>query len=105
MSVYECQIGQDHDVGKRINVVLSEKTISLLDRATTKGNRSRFIDLAVLHYLETHAKHSLREQLAAGYRANAERDLEMAVEWFPLEEGAWRRFELSRSKTAERRHK
>jgi hypothetical protein len=32
----------------------------------------------------------LREQLRAGYRANSEESLEMAAEWFPLEEEAWR---------------
>ncbi len=83
-------------MNKRINVVLPEKTITVLDRVTTKGNRSRFIDRAVLHYVETQGKQSLREQLAAGYRANAERDLEMAAEWFPLEEEAHNTFEASR---------
>jgi hypothetical protein len=68
----------------------------VLDRVTTKGNRSRFIDRAVLHYVETYGKQSLREQLATGYRANAERDLGMAAEWFPLEEEAWQTFESSR---------
>ncbi len=84
-------------MSRRINIVLPEKTVSVLDRVTTKGNRSRFIDRAVLHYVETHGKQSLREQLAAGYRANAERDLGMAAEWFPLEEEAWQTFEASRT--------
>ncbi len=83
-------------MSKRLNIVLPEKTVSVLDRLTTKGNRSRFIDRAVLHYVETHGKQNLREQLAAGYRANAERDLGMAAEWFPLEEEAWQTFESSR---------
>jgi hypothetical protein len=39
---------------------------------------------------------TLREQLKAGYRANAERDLAIAAEWFPLEEEAWRTFEAAR---------
>jgi hypothetical protein len=40
----------------------------------------------------------LREQLKAGYRANAERDLTIAAEWFPLEEEAWRMFESGRER-------
>ena len=76
-------------MSKRINIVLPEKTVNVLDRVTTKGNRSRFIDRAVLHYIETHGRQKLREQLAVGYRANAERDLAMAAAWFPLEEEAW----------------
>lgn len=83
-------------MSKRINIILPERTVSVLDRVTTKGNRSRFIDRAVLHYVETQGRQGLREQLAEGYRANAERDLAMAAEWFPLEEEAWRTFEASR---------
>ena len=83
-------------MNKRINIVLPNTTVSVLDRVATKGTRSRFIDRAVLHYVETQGKHSLREQLAAGYRANAERDLEIAAEWFPLEEEASKTSEASR---------
>jgi len=84
-------------MNRRINIVLPERTVSVLDRVTTKGTRSRFIDQAVLHYVETQGKQSLREQLKAGYGANAERDLAMAAEWFPIEEEAWRTFENSRT--------
>ena len=80
-------------MSKRINIVLPERTVGLLDRVTTKGTRSRFIDRAVLHYVETHGRQNLREQLTAGYLANAERDLAIAAAWFPLEEEAWRTFE------------
>jgi len=31
----------------------------------------------------------LREQLKAGYLANAGENLRIAAEWFPLEEEAW----------------
>ena len=77
-------------MSKRINIMLPEKTVSVLDRANAKGSRSRFIDRAVLHYIETRGQQSLREQLKAGYRAKAERDPAIAAEWFPLEEEAAR---------------
>jgi hypothetical protein len=64
--------------------------VALLDRVAVKGARSRFIDYAVRHVVEMQGKQTLREQLKAGYRANAERDLAIAAEWFPLEEEAWR---------------
>ena len=83
-------------MNKRINIVLPDTTVSVLDRVATKGTRSRFIDRAVLHYVETQGRQSLREQLAAGYRANAERDLAIVAEWFPLEEEAWEISEASR---------
>jgi CopG family transcriptional regulator / antitoxin EndoAI len=87
-------------MSKRINIILPEKTVAVLDRVTTKGSRSRFIDRAVLHYIETRGKQSLREQLREGYRANAERDLAIAAEWFPLEEEAGQIFKKSARKPA-----
>ena len=82
-------------MSKRINIILPDATVAVLDRVASKGTRSRFIDCAVRHYVETQGRASLREQLKAGYRANAERDLAMAAEWFPLEEEAWHTFEAS----------
>lgn len=77
-------------MNKRINIVLSDETIGILDRLAPKGGRSRFISDAVRHYVQARGKQRLREQLKAGYRANSEESLKMAAEWFPLEEEAWR---------------
>jgi len=74
---------------KRINVILPETTIAVMDRVARRGNRSRLIDQAVLHYIQSRGKQSLREQLRAGYRANADRDLATSADWFPVEEEAW----------------
>jgi len=76
-------------MSKRINIMLPEGTLAVLDRVAPKGKRSRFVSDAVLHYVETRGKQSLRQQLKAGYLANAEESLEIAAEWFPLEEEAW----------------
>ena len=82
-------------MSKRINIILPDATVAVLDRVASRGTRSRFIERAVRHYVETQGRASLREQLKAGYRANAERDLAMAAEWFPLEEEAWHTYEAS----------
>jgi CopG family transcriptional regulator / antitoxin EndoAI len=82
-------------MSKRINVILPDKTVAVLDRVTSKGNRSRFISRAVLHLVETEGKANLRERLKAEALANAERDLAIAAEWFPLEEEAAGTFETS----------
>jgi CopG family transcriptional regulator/antitoxin EndoAI len=84
-------------MSKRINVVLPDKTVAVLDRVAVKGTRSRFIDRAVLHFVETQGTQTLRAQLKAGYRVNAERDLAIAAEWFPLEQEAWRTSEATRA--------
>jgi CopG family transcriptional regulator/antitoxin EndoAI len=78
-------------MSRRINITLPEKTLAVLDRVTRRGNRSRFVSKAVLHYIETQGKRSLREQLRAGYQANADENLSIALEWFPLEEEAWQK--------------
>ncbi|MGA2737850.1 MAG: hypothetical protein ABSG65_10420 [Bryobacteraceae bacterium] len=83
-------------MSKRINIVLPDETVAVLDRVAAKGTRSRLIDQAVRHFVETQGRQTLRERLKAGYRANAERDLSVAAEWFPLEEEAWSTFEASR---------
>ena len=83
-------------MSKRINIMLPEKTLAVLDRVAPRGNRSRFVSDAVLHYVETHGKQSLRQQLKAGYMANADESLKIAAEWFPLEEEAWQKSRASR---------
>ena len=82
-------------MSKRINIVLPDKIVAVLDRVAPKGTWSRFIDRAVRHYVEIQGRAGLREQITGGYQANAERDLAMAAEWFPLEEEAWHTFEAS----------
>jgi CopG family transcriptional regulator/antitoxin EndoAI len=82
-------------MSQRINVMLPDNTVAVLDRVTSKGSRSSFISRAVLHYVKTQGRKNLREQLRDGYRANAQRDLDIAAEWFPLEEEAWNKFEAS----------
>jgi CopG family transcriptional regulator/antitoxin EndoAI len=78
-------------MSKRINIMLPERTLAVLDRVAPKGNRSRFVSDAVLHYVETKGQQSLREQLKRGYLANADENLKIAAEWFPIEEQAWQK--------------
>jgi CopG family transcriptional regulator/antitoxin EndoAI len=85
-------------MSKRINIILPDKTVAVLDRVTTKGSRSRFIDRAVRQLVETEGRANLRSRLKEEAIANADRDLAMAAEWFPLEEEAWQTFEASRTK-------
>ena len=54
---------------KRINVTLPVETIRLIERVTSKGNRSRFIDQAVQHYVDTTGRAILRRRLEEGARA------------------------------------
>ena len=76
-------------MNKRINVILPSTTVAVLDKVATKGNRSALIDRAIRHYVRKQSRQCLRERLKQEALTNAERDLQMATEWFPLEEEAW----------------
>jgi CopG family transcriptional regulator / antitoxin EndoAI len=78
-------------MSKRINIILPDTTVKVLDRVAPKGNRSHFISQAVLHYVHSVGKQNLRNRLKTGYQANAEESLNIALKWFPLEEEAWTR--------------
>jgi metal-responsive CopG/Arc/MetJ family transcriptional regulator len=73
---------------QRINIVLPRETLAILDRVATKGKRSSFISRALLHYVDVFGKQNLRERLKQEALDNSERDLEIAAEWFPIEEEA-----------------
>ena len=76
-------------MSKRLNITLPERTVALMDRVAGKGQRSRLIATAVHRYVEEQGRANLRKRLAEGAEARAERDLQIAEEWFPIdEEGA-----------------
>ncbi len=74
---------------KRVNVTLPEETIRLIDRSTNHGNRSRFINEAVKHFVRKHGRTQIRRLLKEGAQARAVRDLALAREWFSVDEQAW----------------
>ena len=61
--------------------------MGLIDRVVQPGQRSRLINEAVQYYVEAKGRANLREQLREGAVRRAERDLEIAQEWFGDE--AW----------------
>lgn len=73
---------------RRINIVLPVETIKVLDSVAAKGNRSRFISEAVMYYVTSKAKTTLAGRLKEGALTNAQRDMEIAQEWFSLDEDA-----------------
>ena len=80
-------------MSKRVNIILPDATLKVLDRVAAKGDRSRFISEAVLHYVQTRGAENLRERLKQGALANAKLDIEIAEEWFPVEQEAWQRLD------------
>lgn len=74
-------------MNKRLNITLPERTVRLMDRVVPKGQRSRLIDQAVTRYVEEEGRANLRELLRESAKARAERDLQLAEEWFALDAG------------------
>ncbi len=70
-SVFEPKNG----MSKRVNIVLPDETLRVLDRVAGKGDRSRFISEAVLHYVRSRGAANLRERLKHGALANAKLNL------------------------------
>ena len=73
-------------MNQRLNITLPEHTVRILERAVPRGQRSRLIDEAVKRYIKEQGRANLRKQLALGAKARAERDREVAEEWFALPE-------------------
>jgi CopG family transcriptional regulator / antitoxin EndoAI len=62
---------------------LPEETLRVLDRIAPRDNRSRLILDAVMDYVTAKTRSNLAERLKQGALVNAQRDLELAREWFP----------------------
>jgi len=76
-------------MSKRINIILPDQTMKVLDQVATKGNRSHLVSEAVLYFVRTRGNQSLRERLKTGYQAQSDESLKVAAAWFPIEEEAW----------------
>jgi len=86
ISVYTARQESEGPMNQRLNITLPEQTVRLLDRAVPKGQRSRLIDEAVKRFVKDTGSVRLRKQLERGAKARAERDLDVAEEWFALPE-------------------
>ncbi len=76
---------------RRVNITLPEETVDLLERVAKKGDRSRLIAEAVQRYVEEVGRANLRKLLKEGALRHAERDRDIAEEWFTIEEETWQR--------------
>lgn len=64
-------------------------TLQLLNRLAGKGERSGFLDQAVRFYVRQRSSDNLEKRLRQGAIARAGRDLDLAQDWFSLEEETW----------------
>lgn len=71
-------------MNRRLNITLPEQTVRMLDRAVSRGQRSRLIDEAVRRFIHEQGRANLREQLELGAKVRSEPDREIAEAWFVL---------------------
>ena len=57
---------------KRINIVLPDDALRLLDKVASRGDRSRLISEAVRHYLTSRARGNLAARMKQGSMADAQ---------------------------------
>ena len=80
-------------MAKRINVILPEATVHTIDRLSRPGQRSRFIDRAVQHYVTTASPEALQERLRQAALRDRDLDLEIASDWFAVDQEQWQKLE------------
>ena len=76
-------------MAKRTNVILPEATVRTLDRLARPGQRSRFIDRAVQHYVTTASPEGLQEGLKQAALRDRDLDLEIASDWLAVDQEQW----------------
>lgn len=80
-------------MGKRINIVLPETTIQTIDRMAKPGQRSRFINQAVQHFVANRSAEALRAQLERTAVRDQDLDREIAADWFAVDHETWQQLD------------
>src|SRR5438105_3011582 len=83
-------------MSRRINIVLPTATIQTIDRLAKPGMRSRFIKMAVDHYVANRSTEALRAQLERAAVRDQDLDREITDDWFAVDEEAWQRLDTSK---------
>src|SRR5947199_1864878 len=80
-------------MAKRINVILPEATVKTIDRLSRPGQRSRFIERAVQHYVTTASPDALQERLKQAALRDRDLDVEISNDWFAVDQEQWQKLE------------
>ena len=87
-------------MAKRINVILQEATVRTIDRLSRPGQRSRFIERAVHHYVTTASPEALEERLRQAALRDHDLDREIASDWFAVDQEQWQKLENQENRRA-----
>jgi hypothetical protein len=85
-------------LNKRINIVLPETTIRAMSRIARPGERSRFIDQAVRHFVAHSSSEAIRMQLEKAAIRDRDLDREIGNDWQAVDNEAWQRPDMRNPK-------
>jgi hypothetical protein len=85
-------------MNKRINIVLPEATIRAMARIAGPGERSRFIDQAVRHFVAHSSGEAIRMQLEKAAQRDRDLDREIVSDWQAVDNDAWQRPDIRKPK-------
>ena len=88
-------------MAKRINVILPEATVRTIDRLSRPGQRSRFIDRAVRHYVTTASAEVLQNRLKQAALRDHDLDLAIAEDWTGVDQQQWQKLEKQEKRELE----
>ncbi len=80
-------------MGKRINIVLPETTVETINRMAKPGQRSRFINHAVQHFVANRSAEALRTRLDRAAVRDRDLDREVAADWFAADHERWQKLD------------
>jgi len=80
---------QNTQTAKRLNITISQDTWQKIKVVAPKMERSRFIDNALKVYLAKSKANDLKRKLKEEALGNKDKDLEIANEWFALDQESW----------------
>src|SRR5258706_16052417 len=80
-------------MSKRLNIVLPEATVQTIDRMVKPGQRSRFINQAVVHFVANRSVEALRRRLELAAVRDRDLDREAAADWLAVDRQTWRQLE------------
>ena len=89
-------------MSKRINIVLPETTVQTIDRMAKPGQRSRFINQAVQHFVANRSTEALRAQLERTAVRDRDLEREVAADWFTVDQESWQQLNEPNRKPATR---
>ena len=83
---------------KRIGISIPDSTLKELRQLVPERKRSEYIAKALEEKLNEEKRKKLQEKMINGYKANVKEDVNMAEEWFHIEEEAYKPIEDKKSK-------